>query len=889
MALSANLKKMRRMSFSLLIVLSVAISSAFSTPLAAVNAISKPSVVLSDYRPNQSGVRYTIMFSTQEGPGTYISIYFLKYSDTGDVENGNVVNPSVTASQITIRTTEGQNYSSGGILDSSSARGVVSFLVPQEAQSSRDVTVTISESAGFGNGPAGKYRVRVVVNKETSTPADSDYYMLSNSKLQSVSVTVNPPYSGKNARYSIEAKTSNYDSSAFSSGDYVHVRFPSGTSLPSSVTQNSISIKYGSTEKFFSIVSFTVDSVTMEVPSGISVAKNSYFTVTFYESANISNPQVPKKYTLSVETRGSSGSIKDELTESSEYEITATSISNISVKVEPDQVGAQASYTISFKTSSSGNLSANSGEVHVKFPENSSFFVPPTIPASQVTVNDSVPYRVDVLGKELRIIVSQGIQAGSSVTVVIQSGAGIKNPTESNSYKLTVWTSSDPTQLESPVFTIGPSSIGNVKVTVTPQIASMQAMYIITFQTGSFGSLNQGDTIKVKFPQGTYVPAYISPEKVRINNQNASLVSISGTTVSITIPTLIPSGYSVAVQFALDSGIRNPSVPQSYKVAVSTSRETKEVESSLYEIIKGVTTSHSAIPQVPDGQNGYYISLPTIEIRASAPQGLSYTIYYKWDDAPSYEKYTSPIKPPEGVHTLSYYSTDSFGNNEQVHAHQFKVDTQKPSLVIASPEPGKTFFDKTVVISGKVEPNSSLSVSYGLITAPVQADAEGNFQYNFVFSSEGSITLVFIAKDEAGNMTQLELPLKYIYQRNIMLVVGKRSAYVNGVETALNAAPFIQKGRVLVPIRFISETLGADVKWDEIFKIVTISLGNRVVRLQVGNLTADLNGKATMLDVAPVVKDGTTFVPVRFVSEAFGASVEWDAAHGIVIIVYPGK
>jgi len=72
-----------------------------------------------------------------------------------------------------------------------------------------------------------------------------------------------------------------------------------------------------------------------------------------------------------------------------------------------------------------------------------------------------------------------------------------------------------------------------------------------------------------------------------------------------------------------------------------------------------------------------------------------------------------------------------------------------------------------------------------------------------------------------------------------MLIVGKTTSYVNGVEVSINESPFIYKSRVLVPVRFVSETLGADVKWDSIFKIVTITLNGKVLRLQVGNTTAD--------------------------------------------------
>ncbi len=883
-----NLLKKVKPFFVLIVILSIVLPFAYPFSQSIVNGLSTPYVTLSDYRPYASNVEYTISFTTDSNNGLTaedsIQIYFYQRTSNGDIPAGVIINEGIQnyPSWVTVN-----NAICGGIITASQGQALLHFRVPDNWTTTvTNITIKISSYANFKNLGPGDYFLYVKTSKEIN-PKMSNLFTISNPKLQSVAVSVAPSYAGKNARYTIDIRTNNYDSSALSPGDKVYISFPAGTTLPTSIPQNTVSFKYGGIEKFVSVSSIAGNSVTLEVPSSISITKNSYFTITFYEGANILNPPNAGKYKLGVETRDNSGNVKDSITDSTEYEISATSISNLSVKVEPVQIGAAATYTISFKTSSSGNLIYNFGEIHIKFPENSSFFVPPTILSTQIMVNNAPPYRVDIIGKEVKIIISQPIPANSDVVVVIQSGAGIKNPTETGTYKVAVWTSSDPNPVETPSFTIGPSSVSNVKVTVTPQIASMQAMYIITFQTGSFGALVQGDSIKIRFPQDTYIPPYIEQGKIKINAQNVSNVSVSGTTVTITIPFLVPSGYSVAVQFSPDSGIKNPSIPQNYIISVSTSKETNEVQSAPYEIIKGVTTSLVITPQSPNGENGYYISVPTIEIKGDAPQGLSYSIYYKWDDAVNYEKYTSTINAPEGIHSLSYYASDSYGNKEQVHIQQFKVDTQKPSLLITSPEPNKTFFEKNVVISGKAEPNSSLSVIYNSNTTQVQLDAEGKFQYSFTFLSEGSATLTFTAKDMAGNITQIALPLKYTFQRNIMLIVGKVSAYINGAQVALNEAPFIYKSRVLVPIRFVSETLGADVKWDSIFKIVTITLGDKILRLQVGNTTADLNGKATILDVVPVVKNGTTFVPIRFISEAFGASVDWDATHGIVIIIYP--
>jgi hypothetical protein len=56
--------------------------------------------------------------------------------------------------------------------------------------------------------------------------------------------------------------------------------------------------------------------------------------------------------------------------------------------------------------------------------------------------------------------------------------------------------------------------------------------------------------------------------------------------------------------------------------------------------------------------------------------------------------------------------------------------------------------------------------------------------------------------------------------------------------------------------------------------------------MQVGNPEALVNGKKVMLDAPPEIRSGRTFVPIRFISEAFGAIVEWDAATRTVTVIY---
>ncbi|HOM02359.1 MAG TPA: stalk domain-containing protein [Acetivibrio sp.] len=127
---------------------------------------------------------------------------------------------------------------------------------------------------------------------------------------------------------------------------------------------------------------------------------------------------------------------------------------------------------------------------------------------------------------------------------------------------------------------------------------------------------------------------------------------------------------------------------------------------------------------------------------------------------------------------------------------------------------------------------------------------------------------------------------------NKMMVVDKRyftsQAYVkvNGkILDFPDAKPFIdENNRTQVPVRFVSEALGAEVEWDATAKAVKISKENETVIIKIGEKAIDINGVRKEMDTAAIIKNGRTFVPLRFVSEAFGASVEWNSDTNMAVI-----
>ena len=96
------------------------------------------------------------------------------------------------------------------------------------------------------------------------------------------------------------------------------------------------------------------------------------------------------------------------------------------------------------------------------------------------------------------------------------------------------------------------------------------------------------------------------------------------------------------------------------------------------------------------------------------------------------------------------------------------------------------------------------------------------------------------------------------------------------------------EGRTYVPVRFIAENLGVYVGWDGNQQKITFLTGDTRIELFIGQRTAKVNGKGVTLDASPFINaDNRTLVPVRFISEQLGASVAWDGDARAVTVTAP--
>ena len=112
---------------------------------------------------------------------------------------------------------------------------------------------------------------------------------------------------------------------------------------------------------------------------------------------------------------------------------------------------------------------------------------------------------------------------------------------------------------------------------------------------------------------------------------------------------------------------------------------------------------------------------------------------------------------------------------------------------------------------------------------------------------------------------------------------------VNGKEIKFpDAKPFIDgSGRIQTPTRFIAEELGAAVTWNGNEQKAEFVLGNKKLTLHIGKKEYNLDGQKKQMDTVALLKDERTFVPTRYIAEAFGAAVSWDSAIRTVYVDMP--
>jgi len=730
--------------------------------------------------------------------------------------------------------------------------------------------------------------IKVSTNKET-TPVDSNPFTLTGTSVSNPNVTVSPNTASSNASYTIQFYVS-ATGSLSPAVDFIKIEFPQDTTVPTNTSPSYISINGVTCSN--RVVSG--NTLTVYIPSTLPTINNGAFVIVqILEAFGIKNPSTPGSYSLKVSTS------KDIIPVPAYYTITGTSISNLDVAIDPPTQNANAQYTITFRTSSTGALSRSSSDkIFVQFPLE--FTIPGSISGTYVTVNNT-PCTTTITNTngKLTITTPVDISANSQVTVVISKNANIVNPSNAGTYQIKVSTSKDVVEVGDTV-NIVTSIISKPQVQLTSYAVNDPVGVTIIFNTGSGGALTTSDTISFVFPSQFTLPNSISTNYVKVNNYNALQVTKSGYRLDIKPAVNIGANAQVTVTIDKNAGIKNPQQQGDYKISVYTSKETTPVDSDTFKIVMLPVTKATVTPAQPDGENGYYKTKPIVTLTATSPVDTNPQIYY-YIDTGTPQLYTAPISIPDGIHTLYFYAKDKYGNTENPQSIQFKVDTVKPAITIISPQDNAVLNSKDITIKGSLSEQGSVTIN----GVPVTVKPDLTFEYSTTIV--GKTTFTIVAKDIAGNTSQTTLTVS-LDTTPPKLTVTKPRAFETVNVPYVDVEGVTDADAVKVTVNGQSVQIGSDFKFAYRVTLTTEGLnsidviaedlaGNRARQvipinyvaktkliLQVDNKNAVLNDKAIQLDAPPKIVNGRTLVPIRTIATAFNAEITWEPVFKLVII-----
>lgn len=120
-----------------------------------------------------------------------------------------------------------------------------------------------------------------------------------------------------------------------------------------------------------------------------------------------------------------------------------------------------------------------------------------------------------------------------------------------------------------------------------------------------------------------------------------------------------------------------------------------------------------------------------------------------------------------------------------------------------------------------------------------------------------------------------EVSLRFDSIENVDVIPVENILFKKG-NAKFDTPPVIKEGRTLIPVRAVSEALGAKVEYDDVEKIVTITKDGKVIVFSLAEGTVTVNEETVEIDVPAEIMNNRTMVPLRFIAEQLELTVEWD-------------
>lgn len=229
---------------------------------------------------------------------------------------------------------------------------------------------------------------------------------------------------------------------------------------------------------------------------------------------------------------------------------------------------------------------------------------------------------------------------------------------------------------------------------------------------------------------------------------------------------------------------------------------------------------------------------------------------------------------------------DIRAKSESLNFTILEKDIDPPALTV---EPVPPSYSEKATIVGKTEPKAIVKIDDKEVTV----EENGSFKVEVTLKT-GENVFIITAQDKAGNIAKVTLTIIRKKPVIIQLTIGKKEVFVDGLLKLIEAPPFIDKssGRTLIPIRIIVESIDGVINWEAKTQKVTITKDDITIELWIGKPIAQINGIPSPIDIqspklSPMIVNGRTFLPLRFVAENLGAEVNYEPKTQTITVTYP--
>ncbi|MFT9487204.1 MAG: copper amine oxidase N-terminal domain-containing protein [Tepidibacillus sp.] len=860
-----------------------------------------------------------------------------------------------------------------------------------------EVRIWISTNANIKH-PAtkGQYSLFISTSQDTVESRSSTYEIAES--VNDVKVWLSPDIAGEVGQYLIGLTNGNAPLKGIEN-DSIMIQFPTGTELPLTLSKNNVYLNGQNIEYDTDIkIDRSNLAITLTLPSTMEIMSNQYVSILFTKEAGIINPLTLGQYTLQVRSNEETAYLTSTLYQIKGNHITQPNVQilegskslngeyiiQFKVSESGGLVGGQDTITILFPigTAIPSSIDLNYIQINQK----------------KLTQNP----RVSGSNLILTIPNGMIIPSTGDIEIYIAPEANIKNPNISGTYTLSIYTNRDPVGMKSNTYDVGEAiSTPNVSVSPnTYQSAAQYVIGFYTSPTGAITSEN--DFIEIIFPNDTSVPTWISTGYVTINGITARAVQVTKQTVKVSLSSSIKiqNGEYTSVIFSPLAGIKNPSASSSHRLRVRTSKDTSFVPSQTYTTVGA--SNNSGIPTSPQNpiNNQLDLQLSSNSAGALTQYHLSYktsntgvlqggideiTITFPSEiELPAFisreliqvnqvqidsglvrksgnsiifrlptrvnvgnQEWISilidqraEIKLPNkgGTYSISLKTT----KDTTAVSSSFSVVGQTPAKFVVLPQYNQSqkitkyemnfttssqgkleggidwielwlpmsfsqtqFLEKfNMKVNGYTVSPQTIEVSGQTVTflLPYQIDIPNSGSAKIVLEDSSSALMpnktttylfkiatskdsswidsnpisVYGSSNSGSQNNGGQQTLNSSNSKTIRLYLSQSNAYVNGSKVQLEAPPQLIKGNTVVPLRFVSEVLGGTVDYRSDEKRIVIVFDDDYLVLTLGSDTVYTKDHVVKLPIPATTVNGRTLVPLRFVSEQMGLYVDWN-------------